>query len=104
MKLLLSALIAIYLACGFAASAQTVTNDPTDELKSLIKSIEAKIEPGKNTEADFAEELKTFDHLITVAEKEVKASEDRAKDASLALSSFRSRQSVFDPDRQATFQ
>ena len=42
--------------------------------------------------------------LISVAEKEVKASEDRAKDASLALSSFRSRQSVFDPDRQAAMQ
>ena len=39
--------------------------------------------------------------LISVAEREVKASEDRAKDASLALSGFRSRQSVFDPDRQA---
>jgi capsular polysaccharide transport system permease protein len=42
--------------------------------------------------------------LITVAQKEVKASEDRAKEASLALSSFRSRQSVFDPDRQAAMQ
>jgi len=42
--------------------------------------------------------------LISVAEKEVKASEDRAKDASLALSTFRSRQSVFDPDRQAAMQ
>jgi capsular polysaccharide transport system permease protein len=42
--------------------------------------------------------------LISVAEKEVKTSEDRAKDASLALSSFRSRQSVFDPDRQAAMQ
>jgi len=39
--------------------------------------------------------------LISVAEKEVKASEDRAKEASLALSGFRSKQSVFDPDRQA---
>jgi capsular polysaccharide transport system permease protein len=42
--------------------------------------------------------------LITVAQKEVKTSEDRAKEASLALSSFRSRQSVFDPDRQAAMQ
>lgn len=42
--------------------------------------------------------------LISVAEKEVKASEDRAKDASLALSGFRTRQSVFDPDRQAALQ
>jgi capsular polysaccharide transport system permease protein len=42
--------------------------------------------------------------LISVAEREVKASEDRAKDASLALSSFRSSRSVFDPDRQAGLQ
>lgn len=42
--------------------------------------------------------------LISVAEKEVKVSEDRAKDASLALSGFRTRQSVFDPDRQAVLQ
>ena len=42
--------------------------------------------------------------LISAAEKEVKASEDRAKEASLALSGFRTKQSVFDPDRQAALQ
>ena len=42
--------------------------------------------------------------LIKVAEKEVKASEDRAKDASLALSQLPQPQSVFDPDRQAAMQ
>jgi capsular polysaccharide transport system permease protein len=42
--------------------------------------------------------------LINVAQKEVKAAEDRAKDASLALSGFRTKQSVFDPDRQAAMQ
>ena len=42
--------------------------------------------------------------LISVAEREVKASEDRAKEASLALSGFRTKQSVFDPDRQAALQ
>lgn len=42
--------------------------------------------------------------LISVAEREVKVSEERAKDASLALSGFRTRQSVFDPDRQAAMQ
>ena len=42
--------------------------------------------------------------LVSVAQKEVKASEDRAKEASLALSGFRSKQSVFDPDRQAALQ
>ncbi len=42
--------------------------------------------------------------LISVAQREVKASEDRAKEASIALLSFRTKQSVFDPDRQAAMQ
>lgn len=42
--------------------------------------------------------------LISVAEREVKASEERAKAASLALSGFRTNQSVFDPERQAALQ
>ena len=42
--------------------------------------------------------------LINVAQKEVKAAEDRAKDASVALLGFRTKQSVFDPDRQAAMQ
>ncbi len=39
--------------------------------------------------------------LIDVAEREVKLAEDRTKAASLALSSFRSDRSVYDPDRQS---
>ena len=42
--------------------------------------------------------------LIESARKEVKAAEDRAKDASVALSGFRTEQGVFDPDRQAALQ
>jgi capsular polysaccharide transport system permease protein len=34
----------------------------------------------------------------------VKIAEDRAKDAALALSAYRNRQSVFEPDKQATMQ
>ncbi|HEX6705410.1 MAG TPA: hypothetical protein VF169_11670 [Albitalea sp.] len=39
--------------------------------------------------------------LIGTAEKEVQVAEERAKTASLALSGFRNRQSIFDPERQA---
>lgn len=42
--------------------------------------------------------------LLNVASAEVKAAEDRARAASLALSGFRSKQSVFDPERQAAMQ
>ena len=42
--------------------------------------------------------------LVSVANAEVKTAEERAKSASLALSGFRSKQSVFDPDRQAAMQ
>jgi capsular polysaccharide transport system permease protein len=42
--------------------------------------------------------------LVSVAQKEVTAAEDRAKDASVALLGFRTKQSVFDPDRQAAMQ
>jgi capsular polysaccharide transport system permease protein len=42
--------------------------------------------------------------LIQVAQKEVHAAEERAKDAAVALSAFRSGQAVFDPDRQSALQ
>lgn len=42
--------------------------------------------------------------LIRFAEQEVQEAEDKAKDAALALSAYRSRQSVFEPDKQAALQ
>ncbi|MGY4830599.1 hypothetical protein ACVNIS_18655 [Sphaerotilaceae bacterium SBD11-9] len=42
--------------------------------------------------------------LIQVAQKEVQIAEERAKSAALGLSGYRSRQSVFDPDRQSALQ
>jgi capsular polysaccharide transport system permease protein len=42
--------------------------------------------------------------LIQVAQREVEAAEERAKTAAVALSSYRGRQSVFDPDRQSGLQ
>lgn len=48
--------------------------------------------------------LRSREDLIRVAEAEVRAAEVRARSAALALSSFRSNRSVFDPDRQAALQ
>lgn len=42
--------------------------------------------------------------LIQVAEQEVKAAEQRAKDAAVALAGFRTGSAVFDPDRQSAIQ
>src|ERR1700722_6155680 len=42
--------------------------------------------------------------LIRFADNEVKIASDKAKDASLALLSYRSKQEVFEPDKQAAIQ
>ncbi len=42
--------------------------------------------------------------LINFADNEVKIASDRAKDASLALLTYRSNQAVFEPDKQAALQ
>jgi capsular polysaccharide transport system permease protein len=42
--------------------------------------------------------------LISFADNEVKLASDKAKDASLALLSYRSSQSIFEPDKQAALQ
>ena len=42
--------------------------------------------------------------LIAVAQQEVQLAEDRSKSASVALSAFRAKQAVFDPDRQSALQ
>lgn len=42
--------------------------------------------------------------LIQVAQKEVQTAEERSKTAAVALSGFRGKQSLFDPDRQSALQ
>jgi capsular polysaccharide transport system permease protein len=42
--------------------------------------------------------------LIQVAQKEVQAAEERSKVAAVALSGYRGKQSLFDPDRQSALQ
>ena len=57
------ALLAVVLATGFYAGAQTNSATQT-ELKALIQKVEAKIHAGKDSEADYADDLKAFDTLI----------------------------------------
>jgi capsular polysaccharide transport system permease protein len=42
--------------------------------------------------------------LIQVAQQEVQVAEDRSKNAAVALSGYRGKQSLFDPDRQSALQ
>ena len=58
------ALLAVVLATGLYAGAQTNSATQT-ELKALIQKVEAKIHAGKDSEADYADDLKAFDTLIT---------------------------------------
>ena len=48
--------------------------------------------------------LRSRQDLIAVAEREVQVAEDKVKAASMALSSFRSGRSVFDPNSQSALQ
>jgi len=56
-------IVAALLLTGFAASAET-TNSIQPELDNLVKQVKEKIMAGKVTEAELADELKTFDTLI----------------------------------------
>jgi len=42
--------------------------------------------------------------LVTFAEREVALAQDKVKEAALALSAYRGRQAVYEPDRQASLQ
>ena len=48
--------------------------------------------------------IRSRQDLIQVAQLEVRAAEERAKDAASALSSYRADRAVFDPDRQGALQ
>jgi thiol-disulfide isomerase/thioredoxin len=57
------ALLAVAVAAGLSAAAQT--NDAAStELHALVQKVELKIKAGKDTEADYADDLKAFDGLI----------------------------------------
>jgi thiol-disulfide isomerase/thioredoxin len=62
-KLFLAIMGAAALLWQVEAQAQS-TNATPDELRTLVQQVQTKILAGKNTEADFTDELKSFDGLI----------------------------------------
>jgi thiol-disulfide isomerase/thioredoxin len=63
MKKIILLFTVIMLTVGLNTFAQS-TNATQVELKALVQRVQAKLEAGKNTEADLADELKDFDKLI----------------------------------------
>jgi len=90
----------------------TVEFDPTSSISVLrVRAYEPKQANSINeTLLEMGEVLvnnmntRSRQDLIQSAEREVKAAEDRAKAAAVALSSYRSNRGVFDPERQSTIQ
>ncbi len=65
-KILFCLAAATLLFAGPSLHAQP-TNGPTPtqiQLRALVQQVQAKVDAGKNSEADFADELKAFDRLI----------------------------------------
>jgi thiol-disulfide isomerase/thioredoxin len=56
--------VAIVMAVGFDAAAQTTTNALQAELNTVVQQVRAKIMAGKNTEADLSDQLKGFDAIV----------------------------------------
>jgi thiol-disulfide isomerase/thioredoxin len=57
-------LAAAALLAPATLTAQTATNGVSTELRALVQEVRTKITAGKNTEADLAPELKSFDDLL----------------------------------------
>jgi thiol-disulfide isomerase/thioredoxin len=57
-------LATVFLSIPITLPAQTATNDISTELRAIVQDVRTKIAAGKNTEADLAPELKSFDTLL----------------------------------------
>jgi len=70
MKSLFSILTVAALLCGFtaprasAAESSAADTDAAKDVRAVIKKVQAKLQQGKDKEADFNAELKEFDTLI----------------------------------------
>lgn len=60
----LFAAVTLALLCSLPRGLAAEKGDASTELKDLVAKIKAKLQDGKNTEADMAPELKEFDTLI----------------------------------------
>lgn len=77
-------------------TARAFTADDAHKINDLLLNISERL---VNTLNDQSRR-----DLIGFADNEVKIASDKAKDASLALLSYRSRQEIFEPDKQAAIQ
>jgi capsular polysaccharide transport system permease protein len=77
-------------------TARAFTTDDAHKINDLLLSISERL---VNTLND-----RSRHDLISFADDEVKLASDKAKEASLALLSYRSSQAIFEPDRQAAIQ
>jgi capsular polysaccharide transport system permease protein len=77
-------------------TARAFTADDARKINDLLLNISERL---VNTLNDQSRR-----DLISFADNEVKIASDKAKDASLALLGYRSRQEVFEPDKQAAIQ
>ena len=66
LKLLFILATAAFLGAQTSLQAQPAESQTQTQtqLHELVQKVQAKVEAGKNSEADFADELKTFDQLI----------------------------------------
>jgi len=77
-------------------TARAFTADDAHKINDLLLNISERLVNTLNDQSRH--------DLISFADNEVKIASDKAKDASLALLSYRSSQAVFEPDRQAAIQ
>jgi capsular polysaccharide transport system permease protein len=77
-------------------TARAFTADDAHKINDLLLNISERLVNTLNDESRR--------DLIGFADNEVKIASEKAKDASLALLSYRSSQSVFEPDKQAAIQ
>ncbi len=71
MKRILFIITAAAVLCGFGNSfaAEATTAEDTKEVRQLIRKVEAKLQQGKDKEADFQAELKEFEEVIARLKK-----------------------------------
>lgn len=72
------------------------TADESKKINDLLLQMGERLVNNLNT--------RSRQDLIQVAEQEVRVAEERAKNAAVALSSYRADRGVFDPDRQGSLQ
>ena len=77
-------------------TVQAFTAEDAQRINAMLLDMSERLVNGLND--------RSRNDLVRFAEEEVKSAANQARDASLALLAFRSKESVFEPDKQATIQ